>query len=66
MSGSKRCECGHLEANHYSLNTGEHGGACQATVYAIVQMGVNATPCRCMRFTPARAAAVQPPEEQRQ
>ena len=29
---------------------------------SIVQMGVNATPCRCMRFTPARAAAAVPNE----
>lgn len=66
MSASKRCECGHLEANHYSLNTGVLGGPCHTTVYAIVQMGGNVTRCRCTRFTPVRAAAVQPPEEQRQ
>ena len=42
--------CGHPKDCHYGENDGAAEGPCHATIYAMVQMGVNANRCQCRRF----------------
>lgn len=45
------CTCGHIEATHYSWNTGAPGSKCHATIWDVFTSGATGSECKCSAFT---------------